>query len=122
MTPDLIEARANLDAILANNSPGLEALRAHVAVVAAENADAIGDEYDTRRLAGVLTTALSDATRRSDDMDTTIYGGMLVGVLADLADAGDEAAAVNVNDSVQSLPIALVRWGSEYARQRKGRR
>jgi hypothetical protein len=122
----LDEARARVDEMMNRaNAPGLAAFKRLAlggAVVAAQAAERIGDEYDTRVLSGVLTEALAHADQQSDGDAVALYGGELLAVLSDLADNGDEEAAEGVNLSAAALPAVLVRYGAACAARRKEQR
>ncbi len=88
-----------------------------LAVLLAEDAERIGDEYDTRVLSGCLTQELDHLERFGGDV--TLTAAKLLAVLSDLADGGDENAAEGVNVCAAALPARLVEFGRTCARQRR---
>lgn len=104
MITELSNARAKVDEFLGYCQHPLLGRSMHVAaVLLAEDAERIGEEYDTRKLAEVLTLALQRACEANDARGKDLYAAQLLAVLSDLADMGDEDQAQAVNQCVASL-------------------
>jgi hypothetical protein len=92
------------------------------AVWAAEHAETVGDESDTRRLADVLKRALLSATERDDQKAIELHAADLLAVQSDLADLGDDYHAEKLNGLVGALPAHIVELGKARSAVRRDRR
>jgi hypothetical protein len=120
MNAALIAARANVELYVElSSAPLLRRSHLRLAVLLAEYAESIGDEYDTRMLAKVLTVALKHAADRDDREAVDLYAATLLAVLSDLADGGDEHQAEGVNVCAANLPAYLVQLGRACAAARR---
>lgn len=104
MNRELSDARAKVVELMECCHHPLLGRSMHVAaVLLAEDAERIGDEYDTRKLAEVLALALQRACEANDARGKDLYAAQLLAVLSDLADMGDEDQAQAVNQCVAAL-------------------
>lgn len=122
--PDLHAARQNLDSIAAVcTNPALSLVHRmarRVAVIAAGNADRLGDEQDARRYCDALIAALRDAREAQDVGAIELYEAQLMAVLSGLADAGDEDAAMRLNALACDVPPLSARLALAVANERRG--
>ena len=109
MNTELSNARAKVEEFLGYCQHPLLGRSMHVAAVwVAEDAERIGEEYDTRKLAAVLTLALQRACEAGDASGVDLYAAKLLAVLSDIADLGDEYQATAVNACAEALPAYRV--------------